>query len=195
MNEVLIKGAHGGRIDVSAGQILDVINVEGEQICDFFAFNTDDLEETLSPGHIRSNLGRIWLEVGDILVSCLRNPMFEILEDTCGQNDILFPPCDPAVYVLRFGLHDHRSCHTNLQEVTTDLGVPYSYLPHPVNFFQNTPVEADGTLGRKPSPAKPGDKISLKVLMNMIVAGSACPMEGGINGDAPTDIRFVVRDA
>lgn len=127
-------------------------------------------------------------------VSCYRNPMFEVLEDTCRHHDITFPPCDPIVYVTRFGMHDHRSCHTNLQEVTADLGVPYAYLPEPVNFFQNTPVMPDGSITSDTSTAKPGDKVSLRALMSMIVAGSACPMEGGVNGERPTDIRFVVRD-
>ncbi len=194
MNEVTIKGGYGGRIDIREGQILDVVNVEGVQICDFFAFNAKNLEDTLSPAHIRSDLRRIWLQVGDVLVSGHRNPMFEILEDTCGQHDITFPPCDPIVYVTRFGMHDHRSCHTNLEEVMADSGIPYAYLPEPVNFFQNTPVMPDGTIVHKPSSAKAGDKVSLRALMDLIVAGSACPMEGGINGDHLTDIRFIVRD-
>jgi uncharacterized protein YcgI (DUF1989 family) len=194
MNEVLIKGGHGGRIEVGEGNILEVINMDGQQICDFFAFNAHDLGEALSPGHIRTVLGRIVLKVGDVLVSRYRKPMFEIVEDTCGRHDIVFPPCDPEVYLQRFGLHDHRSCRTNLAEVMADKQIPYAYLPDPVNFFQNSPVAADGSIQRLPSTARPGDKVVLRALQDMLVAGSACPMIGGMNGDRSTDIRFVVRD-
>jgi uncharacterized protein len=195
MRDVLIKGAHGGRIEMKAGEIIEIINVEGTQICDFFAFNTDDLMEALSPPHIRSALRRIRLEVGDILVSRYRRPMFELLEDTCGVHDIVFPPCDPEAYVQRFGLHNHRSCRTNLAEAMADQNIPYAYLPDPVDLFQNTPVTADGTIEMLPSTAKPGDKVVLRALLPVLAVGSSCPMIGGPNGDRSTDIRFVVRDA
>ena len=193
--EVLIKGGHGGRIEVNEGQLLEIINVEGKQICDFFAFNAEDLDEALSPAHTRSAIRRIVLEVGDKLVSRFRAPMFEIIEDTCGRHDITFPPCDPVVYMQRFGMHDHRSCRTNLAEAIADRDIPYAYLPEPVNFYQNTPIMADGRIEDHTSLAKPGDKVVLRAEMDLIAVGSACPMEGGVNGKRLTDIRFVVRDA
>ncbi len=194
-NEVLIKGGYGGSIEVGRGQILEIVNEGGQQICDFFAFNADDLDETLSPAHTRSALRRIVLQVGDSLFSKFRKPMFEIIEDTCGRHDITFPPCDPVVYEQRFGLHDHRSCRTNLAEAVAELNVPYAFLPEPINFFQNTPIMADGSIEQHTSLARPGDKVVLRAEMDLIAAGSACPMEGGVNGDRLTDIRFVVCEA
>jgi len=193
-SEVLIKGGYGGRIEVGRGQILEIVNEGGQQICDFFAFNAEDLDETLSPAHTRSALRRIVLEVGDRLFSRLRRPMFEIVEDTCGRHDITFPPCDPVVYEQRFAMYGHRSCRTNLAEAIADQGIPYAYLPEPINFFQNTPILADGRIEHHTSLAKPGDKVVLRAEMDVIAAGSACPMEGGVNGDRLTDIRFVVHD-
>ena len=76
-----------------------------------------------------------------------------------------------------------------------ELGIPYAYLPDPVNFWQVSPIRADGTFGTGASPAKPGDRILLKALMDMIVVGSACPQdqtEG--NGYNPTDIKMIVRE-
>ncbi len=192
--EVLIKGGYGGRIEVNEGQLLEIVNVEGQQICDFFAFNAANLDDTLSPGHTRSALRRIVLKVGDTLVSRFRSPVFDIVEDTCGRHDITFPPCDPVVYEQRFGMQNHRSCRTNLAEVMADEGIPYAHLPEPFNFFQNTPVMADGAIEGHTSLAKPGDRVVLRARMDLIAAGSACPMEGGVNGDRLTDIRFVVGD-
>ena len=192
-NEVVIKGGFGGRIEVRRDQILEIINDGGQQICDFFAFNTENLDETLSPTHTRSMLRRIVLQVGDRLYSRFREPMFEIIEDTCGRHDITCPPCDPVVYEQRFGMHDHRSCRTNLAEAIADMKIPYAFLPEPINFFQNTPIMADGSIEQLTSLAKPGDKVVLRTEMDLIAAGSACPMEGGVNGDRLTDIRFVVR--
>ena len=195
ISEVLIRGGFGGRIEVGHNQILEIINEGGQQICDFFAFNAVDLEETLSPAHTRSALRRIALEVGDRLVSRLRKPMFEIIDDTCGRHDITFPPCDPVVYEQRFNMYNHRSCRTNLAETISDKNIPYSYLPEPINFFQNTPMLGDGSIEHHTSLAKPGDKVVLRAEMDLLAVGSACPMEGGVNGDRLTDIKFVVRNA
>jgi uncharacterized protein YcgI (DUF1989 family) len=194
MRELLIKAEHGGRIEVKRSQLLEIVTVSGQQICDFFAFNAEDLSEPLSPPHCRVWLRRIAPAVGDVLVSRYRRPMLEIVEDTCGVHDMIFPPCDPHVYVQRFGLHDHRSCRTNLLEAMADFRISNSELPDPVNFFQNTPVLPDGTIEFRNSAAKPGDKVVLRALMDVIAVGSACPMLGGVNGEKPTDLKFTVRD-
>lgn len=192
MTEILIKGGYGGRIEVAKNQILEIQNVEGQQACNFFAFNLDDMSETLSPSHIRTELRRILLKVGDVLVSRYRNPMFEILEDTCGRHDIMFPPCDPVRYNV--DVKNHRSCRTNLAEVIADRGIPYAYLPESINWFQHMPMTPDGTIQRPESSSFPGDKVVLRALQPVLAVGSACPMIC-VNREVPTDIRFVVRDA
>lgn len=195
-NEILIKGGHGGRIEVRKGQLLEIVNVKGEQICDFFAFNFDDVSEYLSPSHCRAKLNSIVPKIGDVLVTRLYNPIFEIVEDTVGRHDMIFAPCDPARYLQGFGVTDHRSCRTNLAEVMADKNIPYAYLPDPINFFQNTPVMPDGTIeyGRS-SLAKAGDKVVLRAHMDAIAVGSACAMDlVPLNGEHLTDIRFVVCD-
>ena len=195
-NEALVKASHANRIDVKAGQILEIVNVEGTQVCDFFAFNAANVREHLSPPHIRSALGRVTLQVGDRLVSVLRRPMFEIVEDTCGQNDFMGAPCDAMRYVLDFGVHDHRSCRANLAEVMAAENIPYEYLPDPINFFQNSPATREGQVKRGKSPAKPGDKIVLRALMDVIAVGSACPQDLiDLNGFNVTDINLVVKES
>jgi uncharacterized protein YcgI (DUF1989 family) len=193
---VTVKASHANRINVAKGQLLEVINVEGTQICDFFAFNAARVREHLSPGHCRSKLVRTTLQVGDQLVSVLRRPMFEIVEDTCGQNDFLAAACDPMRYLLDFKMLPHRSCRINLFEIMAPEGIPYEYLPDPVNLFQNSPTLADGRVKRGPSPAKPGDKVVLRALMDVIAVGSSCPQDQiDSNGFNVTDIKLVVKDA
>lgn len=195
INETLIEGARGGRIDVKNGQLLDIINVDGKQVCDFFAFNRANIRETLSPGHQRSVLRRTFIEPGDTLYSILRNPMFEFVEDTVGRNDFSLPACDPVRYQMDFGIDDHRSCRKNLEEVMRNFDIPYEYLPDPFNFFQPTPVQADGTYGTGTSPAKPGDRIVLRAMMDVIAVGSSCPQDQiALNDFNPSRLKLIVRD-
>jgi len=193
--EVVIKGRYGGRAELRKGQRLEVFNVEGGQICDFFAFNRDNPREHLSPSHTRSVLGRLYVRKGDVLSTVLRRPIFEILEDTCGQNDLTIPACDPQRYLSDYGLTDHRSCRMNLAEQVTDIDIPYEYLPDPVNLFQRTPVLEGGRYIRETSPSKAGDKVVLRALMNLIAVGSACPQDlAGSNSVPITDIKFIIHD-
>jgi uncharacterized protein YcgI (DUF1989 family) len=196
MTEVVIEGGHGGRVEVMAGQILEIVNVEGKQVCDFFAFNRENIREALSPGHTRSVMRRIVLAPGDHLYSVLRRPMFELLTDDVGQNDFSLPACDPQRYKMDFGLDEHRSCRQNLAGVMADAGIPYEYLPDPFNFFQPTPIGSDGRYGTGTSPAKPGDKVVLRALMHVIAAASSCPQDQiALNNFTPSALRLVVKDA
>jgi len=194
--ELLIKAGHGGRLEVREGELLEVVNVEGQQICDFFAFKANDVKEFLSPAHCRATLRRVTLRVSDRLVSVYRRPMLEIVQDTSvGVHDICFPSCDRQRYLLGFDMPDHRNCRANLAEAVVDLGIPYEYLPDPINFFQNTPIRDNGSIERGTSLARPGDKIVLRALMNLIVVGSACPHDiYPTNGERITDIKLVVRN-
>jgi uncharacterized protein YcgI (DUF1989 family) len=141
-------------------------------------------------------LGRLYVKQGDRLSTILRRPMFEILEDTCGQHDLTIPACDPQRYMIDYGLTDHRSCRMNLAEQVTEYDIPFEYLPDPVNFFQKTPVLDGGKYARAPSPSRPGDKVVLLALMDVVAVGSACPQDlAGSNGLPITDIKFVIHEA
>lgn len=193
--EVVIEGARADRVEVTGGQLLEIVNVEGKQVCDFFAFNADNVKEALSPGHTRSVMRRTFLRVNDYLYSVLRRPMFQLVEDTVGQNDFSLPACDPERYRMDFKVEQHRSCRKNLEEAMKDYQIPYEYLPDPFNFFQPTPILPDGTYGTGTSPAKPGDKIVLRALMDVIAVGSSCPQDLiALNDFKPSELRLVVRD-
>ena len=193
MSTVRVKGGYGGRIDVDAGQRLEIVNVSGKQVCDFWSFSRANVREHLSPGHTRSVLRRIRIGPGDRLYSVLRTPMWQIVEDTCGTNDFLMPQCDPLRYSMDFGVEDHRSCRHNLAEVMADHDIPYEYLPEPFNFFQPTPVLADGSIGGGTSPSKAGDRVVLEALMDLTAAASACPQDQSpLNDHHLTDIDLVV---
>jgi uncharacterized protein YcgI (DUF1989 family) len=193
--EILVPGGFARALPLRAGQFLEIVNEQGEQVCDFVAFNARDFTEYLSTTHTRSMLGRLTLRVGDLLRTVQRNPIFELVEDTVGVHDLLFAACDPRRYELDYGVTGHRSCRTNFVEVLAPYGVTYARVPDPINWFQSTPVRPDGTLDLEVSPARPGDRVVLRALMDVVAAASACPQDlNPVNGWRVTDIRLVVRD-
>ena len=192
-DKISVPGGHARATRVSNGQLMEISNLHGRQVCDFVAFNADDLDEHLSTTHTRSMLGRLWPKAGDLLHTNARNPIFELVEDTVGCHDLLIAACDRQRYELDYDLEGHRNCRTNFAETLRPYGIDYLRVPDPINWFQNTPVGPDGTLGMEVSPAKPGDKVVLRALMDAVVAVSACPQDQNpINDWQPTDLLLIV---
>ncbi|NLW52843.1 MAG: urea carboxylase-associated family protein [Tissierellia bacterium] len=51
ISEIVVPGGYARSFEARAGQFVKVIDVEGGQVADFFAFSRDDLKEHLSVGH------------------------------------------------------------------------------------------------------------------------------------------------
>ncbi len=193
-NEILVPGGQARATRVETGQLVEIINVQGRQVCDLIAFNAEDLAEHLSPSHTRSMLGRLTLGVEDRLYTNARAAIFEIEEDTVGSHDTLIAACDYRRYELDYGLPGHRNCRANFAEALEPYGIGYLQVPDPINLFQNTPVGEDGSLGMEVSAARAGDRVVLRASMDALVAVSACPQDQNpINNWEVTDIRLVVR--
>lgn len=192
---IRVPAGEGRAAEVRAGSLVEVLCPEGQQVCDFVAVRAGDPREYLSTTHTRSALGRIALRPGDRLISNLRQPMFELVEDTVGCHDLLFAACDRRRYEVDYGLPGHRNCRENLAEALGPYGVDYATVPDPFNWFMATRVLPDGTLQLEPSPARPGDRVVLRALVDAVVAASACPQDQNpINGWRVKDIVLVVRE-
>ena len=195
IQEVLIPGRYAKAFEVKKQQLLQIIDVEGQQVADFFAFNKENHEEKLSPPHTRTSLLSLSVKVGDQFRSSLRNPMFEVVEDTAKSIDLLIAACDERRYLVDYGVANHRSCVANFEEVLKDYGITRNMFPEPFNIFQKTKIEPDGKLIQQPCPTKAGDYMVLKALMDVIGAVSACPMDlNPIGGSKVTDIMVRIYD-
>ncbi len=187
--EILIPGGYGAAFVVKAGDLLEVIDVEGQQVADFIALAERNRTEWLSTTHTRAATLRLDLQVGDRLQSNWRNPMFEILRDDVGRHDVITSMCDARRYKLDYGVEDHRSCRTNFTVALAPWGICEWEVPDPFNLFQNAPVHPDRTFGNEVPTGKPGEKIVFTTLMDSIAAVSACPQDlNPCNGFNPTPI-------
>jgi uncharacterized protein YcgI (DUF1989 family) len=190
---VEVPAAHGAALGVAAGEYLSIVDVEGSQVADLVALRRDDHRRVLSPHQTRSSLRRWSLRVGDRLVDNRREPVFEIVRDDVGHHDLFFCACSPALYLQRFGLTDHRSCRMNLAEALAPYGIEEWQIPDPVNVFMSTPPRPDGEFAFNPAPSRPGDRLVLRSLVDVVAAVSSCPMDlSPINGGRITPLRLLV---
>lgn len=183
-------------IPVKKGQLVQIVDLKGKQVSDFVAFNANDKAEYLSTSVTRGANNNVMLQTGQTLYSNRRNPMFEMVDDTVGRHDTLFPACDPKRYEA-LDAPGHANCRTALAEALEGFGVSYDELPDPINWFMNLAIRQRGELEIREPLSEAGDQVQLVALMDVVIAATACPQDlNPVNGGQPTDILVrVYREA
>ena len=155
-----------------------IINIEGSQVVDAWAFVEPAHSEFLSTEHTRSCLEKLIPGVGDSLYSNLRRPILTITEDTSpGIHDLLLSACDEQRYALLGHQGYHRNCTDNLRQALQDLGHVLPEVPSPFNIFENVSISNTGDLSIEPPLVEAGQHVTLKAEQNIVLALSSCPMD------------------
>jgi uncharacterized protein len=191
-----VPATEGRAVTVSAGQAFRIVDVEGKQVADLFAFNAADVDEYHSAMHTRAVVSNLFPKVGEPFVTNRRRPIMTLeADDTPAVHDMLIAPCDPERY-QGLGVEGwHASCRENLELAMRELGHERVFPPASINLFMNIPVAEDGSLGWEPAPTAAGDSITLRAEMDAIVVVSACPQDiVPINDRNPTSIAIELLD-
>ena len=171
MNEYIIQPRSGMRIDVSKGQTIEITDIDGGQVADFFAEISGTHEEYLSPSVTIDCNESLKIRVGTVLYSNLYRPMFRIEKDDVGAHDMLFPSCSKRMYDFFYqNGFGHPNCLDNINHA---LGTERKII-QPINFFMNTVIDANGKIEIKKPLSKAGDKIVLTALVDCVLGISAC---------------------
>lgn len=193
VTRTLVPARTGRAVRVERGSLVRVVDVEGQQVGDLFAYVAGPsgvTGEHLSASHTRTATSRLFPAVGEAFVTNHRRPILTLVEDTSpGRHDLLIAACDDARYAA-LGVPDHPSCARNLR---TALGVEVEVVPQPVNVFMQVPVTAGDRLDWLPATTAPGDSITFHAELDCCVVVSACPQDlTVINGNGPTDLAIEV---
>ena len=186
---VLVPAREALAVRVPAGERFRVLDVEGGQVVDLFAFVEEDVSEYASAEHTRVFIDRLFPLPGQDFVTNRRRPILRLEEDISpGVHDMLCAACDPIRYHL-LGAEGHASCAENLTRVMSELGHPNVAIPQPINLFMAVKVNPDSSLSWGPAPTKAGDHVVLRAVMPTIVVASACPQDlNEINHYRPSPI-------
>jgi len=187
---VLVPARQARAVQVPPGERFRVVDVEGGQVVDLFAFVAGDVGEYASAEHTRIWVNRLFPRVGEAFVTNRRRPIlwFE-RDDSPGVHDMLCAACDPTRYRLLGVDGWHPSCQENLQRVMAGLGHDRIEVPQPINLFMAVRVEPDGSFTWSPAPTSAGDGVVLRAELDCIVVASACPQDRNeINHYRPTPI-------
>ena len=177
-DEVIIPPREARAIRLSAGEVVQIIDVRGQQVSDVFAWRLADPDEYLSPAHTVSCLTHLVPREGEELFSNHRRPLFRIRRDTVGRHDFIVPCCDPERYLRDYGLDDHASCLASAQKALRSAGETWQ--PHAelaCNIFMNNTIEPDGSLRTHEPLHGPGDYIELEALDDLGFVATSCPQD------------------
>jgi len=171
-------GAGSGGVKLETGESFQIVNIEGSQVVDLWAFVQPDTKEFLSTEHTRSCLQKLIPEVGDNLYSNRRRPILKIIEDTSpGVHDMLLSACDIQRYELLGHVGYHKNCADNLTNSAKEFGHQLSDVPSPFNIFERVEINQNGQLAIEPPLVEAGQFITLKAEVALLVIMSACPMD------------------
>jgi uncharacterized protein YcgI (DUF1989 family) len=188
-----VPAREGRAARIEAGRHFRVIDLEGGQVADTWAFVAGDPGEFHSAQHTRVHVGRLFPQAGEHFVTNTRRPILLLEEDaTPGIHDMLCAACDPARYA-GLGVEGwHASCEENLQNALRAVGFePPRFAPQPINLFMNTPARADGTIDWLPAPTEAGGSVLMRAELDLVLVVSACPQDiVQINEGKPSPVEI-----
>jgi urea carboxylase-associated protein 1 len=177
---------------IRKGEILRIIDMEGQQAVDFICFNANDFNETYDTTVTVRLVSRPFLRKDDVLYSNLANPMFTMIEDTIGNHDTICGCCSAEINFLRYKVKSTPSCRANFLRELSRHGLDSRSLVPNINFFMNIPFSANGEFQFKPPLSRPGDHVDLAAEMDCLAVISNCPqILNPANNYNPTPVRIV----
>ncbi len=185
----------GAAFILKQGQIIRIIDVEGEQVADLFCFAKDDADECLSSGHTTDYNGKLFLSTGDTLYSNHSNKMLTIITDQVGRHIMLYAPCSQEMFEKSYAVTEaHPNCLDNLAVNLKNYGIQASRITTPFNIFMNIEITPEGEITINSPKSKAGNYIELRAEMDMVVGVTACSA-GACNNFAwtPIDVEIYSR--
>ncbi|MFC3695782.1 urea carboxylase-associated family protein [Chenggangzhangella methanolivorans] len=173
----------GVAFELSQGQVLEVIDPQGEQVADLVAFSRDDLNEAISSGRSIDYASKIFLTTGDSIYSNRSRVMMTIVADTVGRHDFLLTPCSADTFRIIYGHdHPHRGCHGNLTAALEPWGIGPDQIPVAFNVFMHVEVNGQtGELRVLPPKSNAGDHARFRAEMDLVIGLTACSAEQSNN--------------
>ena len=184
------RGRYAG--EVRKGEVVRIVDLEGQQVADFLCFNLARLEEKLSPPNTLLLNNQVFPCVGYSLFSDEAGKMMTITADTCGTHDIIAGACSRFTNELRYGVKDTPNCRDNFAAALEPWGITWKQIPYNINVFMNCPIQPDGTYTIEEPTSRAGDYVDFTADIDVLVAMSNCPQERNkCNAFNPTPMRVI----
>ncbi len=191
------RGFMSGKL-VKKGQVLRIIDLEGQQVPDVIMWDASNLDNVLSCAYTRPATGK-WTKVGKgghyPLYSKSCEKLATITRDTVGVHGFAGSCCSWESNYVRYGIPGTPNCRDNFVAAMAAYGFTTKNIDTNscISFFMSQSFDPDGTFKINPPASEAGDYIDLFAEKDIIIAVSNCPQERNpCNGYNPTSLMAVL---
>lgn len=197
--EHVIPAGDGWLHDLRPGQVLRIVDMEGNQAVDTLFYSTEAPTDHYSAIRTITRQGNLYLTTGSTLLAESGQELLRITADTCGRHDTIGGACSAQSNTVRYA-HDKLSMHNCRDTFMLMLSQRDEYtkrdLAPNVNFFMNVPVTPEGKLTFADGISAPGRYVELVALAPVTVLISNCPqLNNPCNAYNPTPAKVLIWDA
>ncbi|MEK8128889.1 urea amidolyase associated protein UAAP2 [Paenibacillus filicis] len=194
----IIPAGDGWLHDLLPGQILRIVDVEGNQAVDTLFYSTGDPGDHYSAVKTIAQQRNLYLTAGSTLVAESGRELVQITADTCGRHDTIGGACSAQSNTVRYA-HDtlpmHNCRDTFMRMLSSRSEYSKRELAPNVNFFMNVPVTPEGQLTFADGVSGPGRYVEMVALSPVTVLISNCPqLNNPCNAYNPTPAEVIVWD-
>jgi urea carboxylase-associated protein 1 len=193
IEDTVVPACQPWSAEVCKGDIVRLIDLEGQQAVDFLCYNLADRAERYNAANTIKLNNSIYLGQDTVLWSVRARPLMTIIADTCGSHDTLYGCCSIEIDRVRFDKENSWGCQQNFEKELAKHGMDEKDIAANVNFFMYVPVREDGHIAIAQGLSMPGDYVDLRAEMDVLVVISNCPeRDNAAAGYKPTPIRAIV---
>ncbi|WP_324669408.1 urea carboxylase-associated family protein [Geochorda subterranea] len=172
--DIQLRPVSGVAVPLRRGEVLRIVQEEGQQPVSLNCFNLHDHKEHLSVGHMRREGFRT--KEGRILWSNTPrySPLAAILHmsQSCVA-DLLVPRCSAPMLEWLYGLVDHPNCQDILAECIGEYGLTPDDVHDPINLWLEVGVNHHGYIIRG-ATGHAGDHVDLLALTDILTVAAMC---------------------
>jgi urea carboxylase-associated protein 1 len=193
----VVPAGRGFAREIARGQILRIVDLEGNQAVDTLFYNARDLDERYSANDTIRGQRSLYLTTGTKLLSSEGRALLTIIADTCGRHDTIGGACSAESNQVRYALEKKfmHNCRDSflLALAGYGQGMGKRDLASNINFFMNVPVTPTGGLTFEDGVSGPGRYVEMRAEMHVLCLVSNCPqLNNPCNAYNPTPIRILI---
>lgn len=197
--EKTIPAGEGWMQELIPGQVLRIVDLEGNQAADTLLYDAEHPEDHYSAVQSITAQKNIYLTTGSVLLTESGQPLATIVADTCGRHDTLGGACSSQSNTVRYA-HDKGHMHNCRDTFMLELsrhpeGGKYGKrdLAPNINFFMNVPVTPAGGLTFEDGVSSPGAYVEMQAERRTMVLISNCPqLNNPCNAYNPTPVQVLI---
>lgn len=180
---------------IPAGQVLTIVDRDGNQAVDFLAYDAEDTARAYSVQATLQGQQSVYLTAGSVLRTNEYDPLMTVIATDVERHDTLGGACSKESNTLRYGHHtwSQHGCADNFLAELSHYGMGKRDQVSNINWFMNVPVDPDGALGIVDGISAPGLSVSLRAERDTLVIVSNCPqVNNPCNGFDPSRTKMII---